>query len=173
MAKEAWNRRRMAARPWRPARVRLLLVAEAPPADETRYFYFEEPGSREALFDEVAAVIFEAAPEGAKTPYLKELRRRGVFVVELKPDAPRGDEPLAKYVTPFLLNLEALSPAQIILVGEGTYDAAYREMARAELPVADVRVPSPDSGVAFRQKLRQALVRAGLEKLIRPLQPSR
>ena len=47
-------------------------------------------------------------------------------------------------------------------------------MTRAGLPVMDVKVPFPGAGhdVEFRQKFRQALVRAGLEKLIRPLPKS-
>jgi hypothetical protein len=50
------------------------------------------------------------------------------------------------------------------------FDAAQRALAKAGLPVVDVRVPAPSDGqeVEFRQALRQALVRAGLEKLIRP-----
>ena len=51
------------------------------------------------------------------------------------------------------------------------YDAAYSKMSEAGLPVVDVRIPhlEPDRPETFRQKLRQALVRADLEKLIRPL----
>src|SRR6185503_13396991 len=66
MANEAWNRRRTAAKKYQPNRVRLLLVAEAPPAEESLYFYFEDHGSREALFDEVCAVLFEETAAGNK-----------------------------------------------------------------------------------------------------------
>src|SRR5438552_1848892 len=106
MANEAWNRRREAARKYRPNRIRLLLVAESPPQAEDRYFYFEDVRAADHLFEAVCEVLFEDKPRGDKIPYLKELRRRGIFLVELKPDAPRHGEKLAEYLPPFLLNLE-------------------------------------------------------------------
>src|SRR5439155_25750572 len=99
------------------------------------------------------------------------LRRRGIFVVELKPDAPREDEPLSRYVDPLLLNLDSLAPEKIVLVGNDVHAAAHAAMKKAKLPVIDVRMPFPSAGheVEFRQKLRQAMVREGLEKMIRPM----
>src|SRR5436190_24182687 len=41
MTRSAWTRRQEAARKYRPKTIRLLLVAEAPPEEENRYFYFE------------------------------------------------------------------------------------------------------------------------------------
>jgi hypothetical protein len=163
----AWTRRISAASAWRPKRIRLLIVAEAP-ADDERYFYFES-GGIDPLFAGAAEVLFEAPPEGAREAYLKELRRRGVFVIEAKPDAPRRGEPLAPYVGPLLLNVETLGPEAIVLVSSDVHGAAFAAMKKAGLPVVDVRVPGPEHTLEFRQKLRQALVRAGLEKLIRPI----
>jgi hypothetical protein len=169
MTNPAWARRRTAARKYQPTRTRLLLVAGSPPDDEQRYFYFEDADSNEPLFDEVCAVLFEGEPSGDKVRHLKELRRRGVFVTELKPDAPRTNEKLAPYVMPFLLNIEPLAPEQIVLIGAEEYDVLHPALEKAGLPVIDVRVPPPSSEVEFRQKLRLALVRADLERLIQPL----
>jgi hypothetical protein len=168
----AWNRRTAAARTYQPKRIRLLLLAESPPSDD-RYFYFEDARAADDLFEEVAGVLFEEKPRGDKTPYLKELRRRGVFLVELKPDAPRDGEPLGPYVGPLLLNLDVLAPESIILIDADVYDAGYAALRKAGRPVVDMRVPFPsaDRSVEFRRTFRQALVRAGLEKLIRPLPP--
>jgi len=85
-----WTRRRAAARAYQPRRIRLLLIAEAPPADDDRYFYFEHVGTADFLFEKVCGVLFEQKPERDKVPFLKELRRRGVFLIDLKPDAPRS-----------------------------------------------------------------------------------
>jgi hypothetical protein len=166
-------RRATAAAKYQPKRMRLLIAAESPPENEATYFYFEDPAARDELFSEITEVLFEASSGTEKVSYLKELRRRGVFVVELKPDAPRHDEPLGPYVPPFLINAGTLAPEHIILVGPAVYDAAYGAMEKAGLPVVDVRVPTPSSGreVTFRQSFRQALVRADLEKMIRPLGP--
>jgi len=168
-----WTRRRMAAPKYRPNRIKLLLVAQSPPEDPARYFYFEGTGSTDPLFDAVCEVMFEGERVD-KPAALKELKRRGVFVVELKPDAPRVDEKLAPYVPPFLINLETLGPEQIVLIGDEVHAAASRAIEKAGLPVVDVKVPDPAAGdvASFRNKFRQALVRGGLEKLIKPLPPS-
>jgi hypothetical protein len=168
---DAWDRRRKAAWTYQPKRIRLLLVAESPPADEARYFYFENPESVDPLFEEVCGVLFEEVPRLDKVPYLKELRRRGVFLVDLKPDAPRRSEPLGPYGGPFMLNLGPLAPEHIVLITSDVYDALHPVMKKSGLPVVDVRIPLAPAGdrVPFRQKFRQALVRADLEKLMRPL----
>jgi len=175
MTNTAWMRRKMAARKYQPKRIRLLLIAESPPADEARYFYFEDVDTADYLFEEVCGVLFGGKPQHDKVPYLKELRRRGIFLVDLKPDAPRQREKLGPYVAPFLLNVEMLAPKSIILIKADVYDAAYSAMKEAGLPVVDVRIPFPSTGqqVDFRQKFRQALVRGGLENLNRPLPPSK
>lgn len=169
----SWTRRKIAAREYQPKRIRLLLVAEAPPSDD-RYFYFEDVKTADYLFEEVCVVLFEEKPRHNKAPYLKELRRRGVFLIDLKPDAPREAEPLGPYVPPLLLNIDTLAPEHIILIKVDVYKAAYAAMKKAGLPVVDARIPFPATGqqVSFRQEFRQALVRAGLEKLIRPLVPA-
>lgn len=171
MSNPAWSRRRTAARTYQPGRTRLLLVVESPPADESDSFYFDARGS-DPLFDQVCEVLFEQPPAD-KPSALKELRRRGVFVVELKPDAHRKNEKLEPYVMPFLLNLEAIAPEKVIVIGGETHRVLVPALEKAKVPVVDVRVPEPahGSGVEFRQKFRQALVRADLERLIRPLKP--
>jgi hypothetical protein len=172
---DAWDRRRVAARRYRPNRIRLLLVGERPPEDAGRYFYFEEAGSRDPLFDGLCEVLFEGEPGDDKVPYLRELRRRGVFVVELKPDTPLGAAKTGDYVGPFVLNLAELAPEHIILLGATVHEALYKALAREDSPVVNLRVTAPDPGrqVTFRQELRHALVRAGLEQLMRPLPAAR
>jgi hypothetical protein len=160
-----WLRRQAAARAHQPKKIKLLLLGESPP-EGSSWFYL--PGAMDPMFEQVCTVLFEAEPAGEKEPYWKELKRRGVFYAELKPDAPRQDEKLADYVAPLTINLGILSPEHIVLVGAEVYAAAYRPLEKAGLPVVEARVPGPEEGTEFRQKLRQALVRADLEKLIRP-----
>ena len=166
----SWLKRDQAAEKFRPKRIRLLLVGESPESEE-RFFYAEGAGSVDERFAQVAEVLFEARPGEDKTPFLKELRRRGFFYVDLKPDAPRQGESLAPYVGPFLINLGTLPAERIVILDPDVYDALFSKMSEAGLPVIDVRIPhlDPDRPETFRQKLRQALVRADLEKLIRPL----
>jgi hypothetical protein len=166
----SWSRREQTARRYQPKRIRLLLLGESPRADD-RFFYSEDDSDIDDLFLEIAEVFFEARPADGKIPLLKELRRRGVFFVDLKPDAPRRGETLGPYVAPLSINLGILGPEKIVIVHPDVYDAAFEPLQHAGLPVVDVRVPrlDPEHPESFRQKLRQALVRADLEKLIRPL----
>ena len=160
-----WLRRQAAARAHQPKKIKLLILGESPPAGGS-WFYL--PGEMDPVFVQVCTVLFEAEPAGEKEPYLKELKRRGVFYAELKPDAPRQNEKLANYVAPLTINLGILAPEHLVLVSAEVYQAAFRPLEKAGLPVVDVRVPEPEHEAEFRQKFRQALVRAELEKLIRP-----
>jgi hypothetical protein len=54
--------REAAARKYIPKRVDLLLVAEAPPAADDRYFYFEHVHSDDWLFLGVAEVLLGEKP---------------------------------------------------------------------------------------------------------------
>jgi hypothetical protein len=160
-----WLRRQAAARAHQPKQIKLLVLGESPPAGGS---WFYAPGEMDPMFVQLCTVLFEEEPAGEKEPYLKELKRRGVFYAELKPDAPRQHEKLADYTAPLTINLGILAPEHLVLVGAEVYQAAYRPLEKAGLPVVDVRVPDPEQAAEFRQKFRQALVRAELEKLIRP-----
>ena len=160
-----WLRRQAAARAHQPKKIKLLILGESP-AESGGWFYL--PGAMDPVFQQICAVLFEEPPAGEKEPYLKELKRRGVFYAELKPDAPRKDEKLADYVAPLTINLGILAPEHVVLVGSEVYQAAYGPLAKAGVPVVEVKIAGPDHDAEFRQKLRQALVRADLEKLIRP-----
>jgi hypothetical protein len=170
--RQARASRREAARQWQPKRIRLLLVTEGPPRDSGRGFYLEHEREPDPLFQQVCEVLFEASPPDPVVG-LKELRRRGVFAIELI-EAPEPRRPMADYVTALALRLEELAPEHVVLVGAGTYDAAHAPLARAGVPVVGVRVPFAAAGsdAAFRREFRRAVVRAGLEQLIRPLKAS-
>lgn len=56
------QRREVAAEKYRPAEIKLLLVAEAPPGAEERYFYFQDVTSNDWLFRGVVEVLLEKTP---------------------------------------------------------------------------------------------------------------
>lgn len=170
-----WARRHEAARAWQPRRIRLLLVSEAPPDDPARDFYFAGDDHGDALFEAVGEVLLERAPgAGDRETALRELRRRGVFVVPLFDGSARA-RPVADYVTALALRVQDLAPEHVVLIGRATTDAAAKPLAQAGAPVVPVRVSAPSDAdpAAFRREFRQALVRAGVEKLIRPLPASK
>lgn len=76
----AQRRRERSATKYRPVLVKLLLVAEAPPAALDRYFYFEHVSTQDSLFRYVARAILNAEPtRGNKAELLGRLQGRGVY----------------------------------------------------------------------------------------------
>jgi hypothetical protein len=170
-AKTALARRRTAAAKHRPKRIRLLLVAESPPQELDRYFYFEDAPELDPLFEAVYEVLFEEKPDLRQTTaHLKQLRRRGLFSIELKPDLGGSGAKQPEYVPWLVVRCEDLQPEHIVIVGAPVFRAAYPALAKAGLPVVDVKVDFPSAGRQsdFRRQFRSALVKAGLENLIRP-----
>ncbi|MBE5488555.1 hypothetical protein E3G71_001056 [Mycobacteroides abscessus] len=146
-AAEVRRRRAVAAEQYRPGKIRLLLVAQAPPSDDDRYFYFADVAQHDWLFRSVArAILPDAEPTRAnKASLLAQLRDRGVFLIDLKPD-PVDGSPLSPYVPALLDRIVELEPERIILIKADVFDTAYPALAAGGLPVSSVRVPFPSSG---------------------------
>lgn len=157
--RRARQRRARAARRFKPEPVKLLIVAEAPPASLDRYFYIPDVRAHDSLFRHVAAAILECEPTREnKLELLGRLRNLGVFLVDLKLD-PVDGSPLETHVPSLLRRLRRLEPAKIILVKAAVHDAAHAPLRDAGLPVVAERVPFPGSGqqARFREAFRRAL----------------
>ena len=142
----ARRRRERAAAAFRPARVRTLLVAEAPPSAPDRYFYFLDVDRQDSLFRYVVEATFGTKPTRDKLPWLDALKAAGYFLVDLSVE-PFDDPGVLRPLAPALVaRCRALKPDRIVLVGARVYDAAYRELSAAGLPVVDARLPMPGSG---------------------------
>ena len=155
-------RRHAAAERYRPATVRLLLVAEAPPRAEERYFYFTDVSSHDSLFRYVVKGLYGVTPDRTnKTEMLGRLASDGVFLIDLS-EEPEGVSNLAGAVPGLIERCRALEPGAIILIKTKVYDAAFRHLRAAGLPVVDRRIPFPGSGqqqrfeVAFAHALDDA-----------------
>ncbi len=68
-------------RRYRPDRVRILFVGEAPPASG-RFFYRADSGLYRAMRDAFAA----ACPARREAPFLETFRARGAYLVDLCPE---------------------------------------------------------------------------------------
>lgn len=141
------RRRAAAAKRYKPDKVRLLLVAEAPPKADDRYFYFPDVAQHDWLFRAVArAILPHAAPTRInKASLLAQLRDRGVFLIDLNPDPVDGPD-LSPYVPALLNRIVELAPERVILIKADVYRAAYPALAAAGLPVSEMRIPFPSSG---------------------------
>ena len=80
LAPTAESRRERTRRQHRPRHVRVLVVAESPPASG-RFFYHGDSG----LYRAVHAVFTAAYPSAKGRPFLESFRRRGWYLVDLCP----------------------------------------------------------------------------------------
>ncbi len=156
------KKRHAAAKKYQPATVKLLLVAEAPPCDLDRYFYFEEVNRHDWLFRYVWEGLTGKKPDmSRKADHLAALQRAGVFMIDLHED--NISQPTLKQLTPKVPGLiercRDLKPKHIILIKHVVYDAAFVALRDAGLPVIDEQLPFPASGQqkkflgAFRRAL--------------------
>ena len=154
----ARRRRARAAGKYRPSRVKLLLVAEAPPAALDRYFYFEDVNAHDSLFRYVARGILDVEPTRANKPeLLGSLKREGVFLIDLKRD-PVDGAPLTAEVPGLLARVKRLRPDRMIVIKSSVFDLVRLPLLDAGLPLVDERVPFPGSGQ--QRRFEQAFARA-------------
>jgi hypothetical protein len=144
--KRARRRRAAAARRYKPERVQLLLVAEAPPSELDRYFYFDDVTEHDSLFRYVVRGLLGANPTRSnKAGLLERLKTQGVFLVDIKAE-PMDGSPLSHYVAGLVTRIRELAPQRVILIKTSVYDASFRALRDEGLPVIDERIPFPGSG---------------------------
>ena len=151
--------RASAAEKYRPKKIDLSLVAETPPKELDRYFYFESVESHDWLFRHVFEVLFSVIPNrSAKTSWLNELKKRGIFLIDLKPD-PLDKSNLKDHVDDLVRRCKELRPRRIILIKATVYKTAYEHLFKAGLPVIDQQVNFPSTGQQnkFREQFAKAL----------------
>ena len=158
MSDVAAERRRRAAARYKPSKIDLLLVGEAPPTALDRYFYFTDVREHDGLFRYVAKLILGSVPpREQKERALEELKARGVFFIDLVED-PLDDSPLEAHVPDLIERVKELRPRRIILIKVDVYDAAFAALRDAGFPVVEERIPFPSSGQ--QRRFEQAFGRA-------------
>lgn len=158
--------RQTAAAKYKPAKISLLLVAEAPPCTPGRYFYFEHVDQHDWLFRYVWEGLMGAKPDRTrKAEHLAALRDAGVYVIDLHEETI--SQPSLKELRPRVPGLlgrcRALRPCHIALIKSSVHDAAFEALRDAGLPVIDERIPFPASGQQrkFLDSFRRAAAAAG------------
>ena len=158
-------RRAKAAARYRPRKVRLLLIAEAPPESEERYFYFDDVKAQDSLFRYVVRGILGYTPDrSSKASALSALKDRGVFLIDAS-EQPLDGGVLKADAIELIRRCEALQPEHVILIKVNVYDDLLVPLKAAGLPIVDVRMPFPGSGQQkrFEAAFKEALAMAGWE----------
>jgi hypothetical protein len=143
-----------AAARYRPSKVKLLWIAEAPPlvnsGDEPRYFYFEKVTRHDSLFREVMRAMFpcSALTGYSKAPLLRRFREEGAFLIDVCKD-PAEPWRYAKWWPTTQREIEESDPEHIIAVKVGVCDFVYGRldsMGMGDRLLTRDRIPFPGSG---------------------------
>ncbi len=162
--------RQIAVAKYRPNKIKLLLVAEAPPCTLGRYFYFEHVDQHDWLFRYVWEGLMGDKPDRSrKAGHLAALRDAGVYMIDLYEDniSQPSLADLRPHVPGLLDRCRALKPRHIALIKSSVYDAAFEPLHAAGLPVIDERIPFPASGQQkkFLDSFRRAAAVAEFARL--------
>jgi hypothetical protein len=112
-----------------------------------RYFYFDDVETHDSLFRYVVRGVLGLEPSRDKRPLLAELRDAGVFLVDAcQRSFDDRREALPDCLPDLVRRIRRLRPERVLLIGAPLYDAAYRPLVMAGLPVIDARLPYPGSG---------------------------
>jgi hypothetical protein len=143
------SERQAAAAKYKPTKINLLLVAEAPPCTPDRYFYFEHVDQHDWLFRYVWEGLTGEKPERPrKAGHLALLRDAGVYMIDLHEETISQPTlaDLRLHVPGVVERCRVLKPRHIALIKSSVYDAAFEALRTAGLPVVDERIPFPASG---------------------------
>lgn len=142
----AADRRRRAAKRYRPTLVRLLLIAQTPPEELDRYFYFRRVPKADYLFRAVVPHFLGEEPTRLdKRDQLSALRELGVYVIDLKPD-PCDPRPPSDFADDLVRRAKRTNPEHAILIKVDVYDTAFEPLGDAGVEVIDKRIPFPSTG---------------------------
>lgn len=156
---------------YKPAHIRLLLLAEAPPGNLERYFYFEDVKQHDSLFLEITGILYpdrkkrylsSGRDEALKRDLLREFAAGGFWLTTVYETPGLSEAENAAPLPGLLKRLNAIDKATpILLIGAPTYDTCYAPLSKAGYRVLNERIPFPGSG-------QQKVFRAGFKKAIDP-----
>lgn len=143
---------------YKPAKIKLLLVAEAPPKSVEHFFYFENVDSRDFLYIGVIKAILGSCENiklirRKKKEILNLLKKYGVYLMDLSPEPIDGFK-AEKYKDNFLAVLKAEKcidklTCLVILIKVNVYDCLFCSLKNNNYNVIDKRICFPSCG---RQK---------------------
>lgn len=145
MDEEAWYSR--LRQQWKPAHVRLLLIAESAPDDggdeaRRRFFYAERLGA-DNLFRGVVEALYGTTKEDlrktGKAPWLERLKTDGVYLIDLAPSPVNAmgsaarKRTLTDSVPGCVSRAKALQPDGVIVIKADLYPLLSLPLQKAGL----------------------------------------
>lgn len=168
---------------YRPEKIKVLMITEAPPAEhQNRFFYYEHVRRGDSLFLETIKVLFPEEVEAFETVkqiraeksyFLERLQEEGFFLMNAveSPLPNKSDAARRRVYREHLPRLiqEVLRIARpntvIIIISAVVYRAIGRELKASGFNlIQEDMIEYPNSGqqLNFRRKLRPLLIEHGL-----------
>ena len=156
---------------YKPATIKVLLLAEAPPESLDRYFYFDDVKTQDSLFLEIMGVLYpeqkaQYLASGRETLLKRELLHRfqedGYWLMDLSevPCSLSGNH-LENCLPSLLQRLKKHVSRQtpIVLIKANIFDICYSKLMSEGYSVLNERLPFPGSGQqrVFREKFKKVL----------------
>ena len=161
----------LASKRYRPARIRTLLIGEAPPCATDRFFYFEDVKKQDSLFLEIMGVLYpeekkrylsKGRPTEGKADLLQMFAEDGFWLIDVYEVPGDFSKELEQQLVPNLLKrlsryIDKQTP--ILLIKANVFDMCYAPLTEAGYTVSEERIPFPGSGQqgVFREKFKRAL----------------
>ena len=174
--KDLYIRLETARKKYKPEKVDLLFIAEAPPNKIDRFFYYEKVREADYLY----LGIMKALNEKCRMMSTKQLRQIkgealfllkqcGIFLMDLcSMPLAYANPPIAElHKNDFIKRLEqmdgiAKDSTDIILIKTNVYDCLFRDLKLRGYNVVDKRIPFPACG---QQQIFQNLMHEALSEI--------
>jgi hypothetical protein len=179
---EAKVKRETASLKYKPNPIKFLLVAEAPPLDLTRYFYFEDMTVRDGFYLETMNALYGTSRfdpkflRKNKENYLNCFKRDGFYLIDACEDPMESDgkSNKEKEITEHLPNLKRklsgliCSETTIVLILATVYRVCFDELRKDGFRVINkCTIPFPGNGHQniYRENLTKLLQDYGWRKV--------
>jgi hypothetical protein len=156
---------------YKPNPINVVLIAEAPPCNLDRFFYFEDVRVQDSLFLEIMGVLYPEEKQSylasgrdssLKRDILENFQQDGYWLMDLS-EIPTSlsNDPIDSYVPLLISKLEKSvnKTTPIILIKSNVYDSCYAPLKAKGFNVVNERLPFPGSGQqkVFREKFQRAI----------------
>jgi hypothetical protein len=161
----------LARNKYKPSLLKTLLIAEGPPCNLDRFFYFEDVKRQDSLFLEIMGVLYPQAksrylgsgrPTELKEELLFQFQADGFWLQDLSEVPTEYMRGKLEDCVPELVakvSQYATKKTPIILIKASVYDLCYTPLVAEGYNVIPERLPFPGSGQqkVFREGFRRVL----------------
>lgn len=155
---------------YKPESIKLLFIAEAPPEQTERFFYYEKVRDNDWLFLGIVKALcgngnYDTKRMRAnKKQILETLQQDGIYLMDLCPVPLKWGIVAELHKNDLIQRLEAEKAVDkhstnIVLIKVNVYDCLYRDLKNKNYKVQNKSIPFPSSGrqKEFAEEMQKAL----------------